>query len=52
MEFARNVCGILDASSEEFAEESSSKNPVIIYMPEIDRHNLGGTMRLGLRGMS
>ncbi|KAF1986681.1 putative CTP synthase [Aulographum hederae CBS 113979] len=47
IEFARHVAGIADATSQEFVE--GSENQVIIFMPEIDRENLGGTMRLGLR---
>ncbi|KAI9840352.1 MAG: CTP synthase ura7 [Thelocarpon superellum] len=47
IEFARNVCQIEGASSIEFDEQTP--DPVIIYMPEIDRNKLGGTMRLGLR---
>ena len=47
IEFARNVCDIHDATSVEF--KSDTPAPIIIYMPEIDRENLGGTMRLGLR---
>ncbi|KAI9864038.1 MAG: CTP synthase ura7 [Trichoglossum hirsutum] len=47
IEFARNVCDIPHASSGEFAE--NSPDPVIIFMPEIDKTKLGGTMRLGLR---
>ncbi|KAH0544895.1 CTP synthase ura7 [Glutinoglossum americanum] len=47
IEFARNVCNIPHASSGEFAERCS--DPVVIFMPEIDKTKLGGTMRLGLR---
>ncbi|RAL64244.1 hypothetical protein DID88_002136 [Monilinia fructigena] len=47
IEFARNVCGITSANSVELDANASDK--VIIYMPEIDKVNLGGTMRLGLR---
>lgn len=62
IEWARNVCNLqgrrtplhgrradwrLDATSSEFDPEA--KHPVIIYMPEISRTHLGGTMRLGLR---
>ena len=47
IEFARNVCKIPKAASIELDERTSE--PVIIFMPEIDRTTLGGTMRLGLR---
>ncbi|MCJ1417599.1 CTP synthase ura7 [Xylographa parallela] len=47
IEFARNVCGIPNAASIEL--DDRTKDPVIIFMPEIDRGKLGGTMRLGLR---
>jgi CTP synthase len=47
IEYARNVCGITGASSEELNEQCPDK--VIVYMPEIDKVNLGGTMRLGIR---
>ncbi|ODQ64046.1 CTP synthase [Nadsonia fulvescens var. elongata DSM 6958] len=47
IEFARNVCGIADAHSIELDE--TTKNPVIVYMPEISKTHLGGTMRLGIR---
>lgn len=47
VEFARNVCKIPAASSAEFEEETP--DPLIIFMPEIDPNNKGGTMRLGLK---
>ena len=47
IEFARHVCDIPNASSEEFYEQCP--DPVVIFMPEIDKTTLGGTMRLGLR---
>lgn len=47
VEFARNVCGMTDAGSEELDEDC--KDPTVVYMPEISRTHLGGTMRLGLR---
>ncbi|KAH7348774.1 CTP synthase-like protein [Rhexocercosporidium sp. MPI-PUGE-AT-0058] len=47
IEFARNVCGITGASSVELNEHCA--DPLVIFMPEIDKTNLGGTMRLGLR---
>lgn len=46
-EFARNVCGKANATSEEFDEQA--ENPAIIFMPEGSRESKGGTMRLGLR---
>ena len=46
IEFARNICGLKDANSFEFDEESS--NPVIDLMDEQKKiKNKGGTMRLG-----
>ena len=36
-----------DANSSEL--QDSTPHPVIVYMPEISRTHLGGTMRLGLR---
>lgn len=48
IEFARNVCGLKEAGSVELSGEDISE-PVVIYMPEIDKENLGGTMRLGLK---
>ncbi|KAI9808836.1 MAG: CTP synthase ura7 [Phylliscum demangeonii] len=47
IEYARAVCGLAAASSVEFDEHCP--DPVVIFMPEIDRATLGGTMRLGLR---
>ncbi|KAG2392044.1 hypothetical protein C9374_013529 [Naegleria lovaniensis] len=62
IEFARNVLGYQSATSEEFnteaiTEESPKKDRkkktepknVIVYMPEISKTHLGGTMRLGAR---
>ena len=44
--FARNVCGIADASSGEFDENGSNK--VIDFLPDQNSEiNLGGTLRLG-----
>ena len=46
IEFARNVCGLTDASSHEFNPEST--NRVIDYLPgQNDSINKGGTLRLG-----
>jgi CTP synthase len=49
IEFARNVCGLKDASSREFNPKAAS--PVIDVMPEqkvlLSEKKYGGTMRLG-----
>lgn len=49
IEFARNVCGIKNANSEEVDE--NTKNPVIHIMPNqkeyLAKHQYGGTIRLG-----
>lgn len=46
IEFARNVCGIKDATSEEFNDKTN--NPVIAFLPEqAGVIRKGGTMRLG-----
>lgn len=46
IEFARNVCGLADADSGEFAPDSPHK--VIDFMPDQnDKINKGGTLRLG-----
>ncbi|KAI9665444.1 MAG: CTP synthase ura7 [Trizodia sp. TS-e1964] len=47
IEYARNVCNLPGAHSEELSENCT--DPVVIFMPEIDKEHLGGTMRLGLR---
>ncbi|KAI5284022.1 CTP synthase ura7, partial [Ascosphaera acerosa] len=47
VEYARNVCGLADAGSEELSPDCAHK--VIVYMPEVDKTKLGGTMRLGKR---
>jgi CTP synthase len=48
IEYARNVAGIKHATSEEFKQGANSEQ-VIIFMPEIDKATMGGTMRLGRR---
>ena len=47
IEYARNVCGIASASSIELFERCP--DPVVVFMPEISKENMGGTMRLGIR---
>jgi len=47
VEYSRNILGWTDANSAEFNKEASKQ--VVIFMPEIDKDNMGGTMRLGAR---
>lgn len=47
IEWARNVCGLEGAHSAELVQDSP--HPVICFMPEISKTQMGGTMRLGLR---
>merc|ERR1719464_204152 len=48
VEYCRNVLRLSDdANSTEFNESTS--NPVVFFMPEIDKTTMGGNMRLGSR---
>jgi CTP synthase len=47
IEFCRNVLGLENANSTEFDE--NTPHPAVIFMPEISKTHLGGTMRLGSR---
>ena len=48
IEFARNVCGIEDATSREFSAAKKSRNLVIDILEEQKKvKDMGGTMRLG-----
>ena len=47
IEFARHACGLENASSTELSEHC--EDPVVLFMPEVDRSAMGGTMRLGIR---
>ncbi len=49
VEFARNVCGIKDATSREFVGDKQSARNVVIDMMEEQKkiQGMGGTMRLG-----
>lgn len=49
IEFARDVMGLKNAHSGEFCPELDESEQVVVYMPEIDKEHMGGTMRLGLR---
>eukprot|EP00198_Chlamydomonas_reinhardtii_P008272 XP_001697609.1 CTP synthase [Chlamydomonas reinhardtii] len=44
IEFARNVLGLKEANSTEFAP--ACPHPAVVFMPEISTTHLGGTMRL------
>tara|TARA_B110000444_G_scaffold35323_1_gene30750 strand:- start:5668 stop:7308 length:1641 start_codon:yes stop_codon:yes gene_type:complete len=47
IEFCRNVLNLTGANSTEFEENPSY--PAVVFMPEISKTHLGGTMRLGSR---
>ena len=47
IEFARSQLGHADAHSAEFSKET--KHPMVVFMPEVSRTHMGGTMRLGAR---
>lgn len=47
IEFARNVLNWKDANSSEL--DPNTEHDIVIFMPEISKTHLGGTMRLGLR---
>ncbi|CUS24783.1 LAQU0S19e01530g1_1 [Lachancea quebecensis] len=49
LEFARNVLGMKNITSAEFDPDCAEEDQGVVYMPEIDKENMGGTMRLGLR---
>ncbi|KAG9241815.1 CTP synthase [Calycina marina] len=48
IEYARNICGLLNAGSVELDGETCPEK-LVIFMPEVSKTHLGGTMRLGLR---
>ncbi len=47
VEFCRNVLGLEAANSTEF--EDNPEHAAVVFMPEISKTHLGGTMRLGSR---
>lgn len=47
IEFCRNVLNLTGANSTEF--EDNPEYPAVVFMPEISKTHLGGTMRLGSR---
>ncbi|WPK27710.1 hypothetical protein PUMCH_005107 [Australozyma saopauloensis] len=48
IEFARSVLGMEGTSSMEFNPEAEEETSAVVYMPDVDQINLGGTMRLGI----
>ncbi|CAI4054744.1 hypothetical protein N7582_000155 [Saccharomyces uvarum] len=49
IEFTRSVLGRKDSHSAEFYPDIDEKDHVVVFMPEIDKETMGGSMRLGLR---
>lgn len=49
IQFARDVLGLPAATSEEFDKKNTSKDHVIMYMPEISKETMGANMRIGTR---
>ena len=47
IEFCRNVLELENANSTEFDE--NTPNPAVVFMPEISKTHMGGTMRLGTK---
>ncbi|MDP6562431.1 MAG: CTP synthase (glutamine hydrolyzing) [Candidatus Thalassarchaeum sp.] len=47
IEFCRNVLQLEGANSTEFDEDTP--NPAVVFMPEISKTHMGGTMRLGTK---
>ena len=50
IEFCRNVLNLEGANSEEFVEDPENlEHPAVVFMPEISKTHMGGTMRLGAK---
>ena len=47
IEFCRNVLGMENANSTEFDE--NTPQPAVVFMPEISKTHMGGTMRVGTK---
>lgn len=47
IEYARSVLGLTSANSTEF--DPASPHPCVVFMPEVSKTHMGGTMRLGTR---
>ena len=50
IEFCRNELGLQGANSEEFVDNPDNlENKAVVFMPEISKTHMGGTMRLGAK---
>ena len=50
IEFCRNELGLRGANSEEFVDNPDGlENKAVVFMPEISKTHMGGTMRLGAK---
>lgn len=49
IEYSRTFLGKPTANSREFAPDITDDNSAIVFMPEVSKEQLGGTMRLGAR---
>lgn len=48
IDFVRSQLGLSDSTSMEFDPNAKEETASVVYMPDVDQVNLGGTMRLGL----
>lgn len=48
IEFVRSQLGFKDSTSMEFNPDADEATASVVYMPDVDQINLGGTMRLGI----
>lgn len=48
IEFVRDILGLEGSTSMEFDPEANEETASVVYMPDVDQINLGGTMRLGI----
>ncbi|KAM9902638.1 hypothetical protein OXX80_001662 [Metschnikowia pulcherrima] len=48
IDFVRSTLGLTESTSMEFNPEGDEATAAVVYMPDVDQINLGGTMRLGI----
>ncbi|PSK38251.1 CTP synthase [Candidozyma pseudohaemuli] len=48
IDFVRSMLGYEKSTSMEFHPEADEETSSVVYMPDVDQINLGGTMRLGI----